>query len=70
MNISAIELVPAVIYARFSSSGQREESIIGQVRARSVIADPMQSGSAIGSFVLMRTERKQELTIIDPHFSR
>lgn len=32
MNISAIELVPAVIYARFSSSGQREESIIGQVR--------------------------------------
>lgn len=32
MNISAIELVPAVIYARFSSSGQREESIIGQIR--------------------------------------
>lgn len=30
MNNSAIELVPAVIYARFSSSGQREESIIGQ----------------------------------------
>lgn len=32
MSESEIELVPAVIYARFSSSGQREESIIGQVR--------------------------------------
>lgn len=27
-----LELVPAVIYARFSSSGQREESITGQIR--------------------------------------
>ena len=26
------ELTPAVIYARYSSSGQREESIEGQIR--------------------------------------
>lgn len=32
MNSTRIELTPAVIYARFSSSGQREESITGQIR--------------------------------------
>ena len=32
-------LIPAVIYARFSSSGQREESITGQIRECQAFAD-------------------------------
>ena len=37
--MSDLELTPAVIYARFSSSGQREESITGQLRDCKAYAD-------------------------------
>ena len=44
------ELIPAVIYARYSSSGQREESIEGQLRECHAFAD-RNGFSVIGEYV-------------------